>query len=93
MPKYKLKGRAAVLVQGGVEYREGDVIELSMTQALELKAIVEPVDDDGIFPVPIGGLRIDHLRNHEKQEILEKREAELLGELERVQAALAAIVK
>lgn len=90
MAKFMVVGSNTVIVSGGVEYREGDVIELSSeVQVAELRFQLDPVDQEAKALLPDEPGKIAKtLPKHEREFLLGQRKQKLEQELKAVQEEL-----
>jgi hypothetical protein len=89
--KYRIL--APTMNQNGELKHKGDEIMLSTNQAIELRGMVEPVDDEAKAVVTLIDTAPDltAMRPHEREPILKERRERLASELAKVDAELASI--
>lgn len=92
--KFKVRPNCQ-LNQTGDTKVAGDIVELSEGQYLEVRGVVEPVDEEaeaiarGVEPAE----DVSKLRDHEKAQILENRKKILTEELAKVDKAMVKLEK
>lgn len=93
--KFKLVGVNSELFVEGVLCKEGDIVELSENQAMELKGIIAPADEAAEVLLGSSAVPTDlkKYKVHEQEGYLLEAKEKLQAQLKKVDAALAELKK